>query len=50
MTLPQWARLFGKASVYTRDVNAVARGRLPERLANRVMGRVVSRAMRRVWR
>jgi hypothetical protein len=50
MTLAQLARLLGKASVYARDVNAVARGRVGERLANRVIGRAVSRALRRVWR
>jgi hypothetical protein len=48
--LSELARLLGKASVYTRDANAVARGRLLERLANRAMGRVVSRGMRRLWR
>lgn len=50
MTFSQLARLLGKASMYTRDVNAVRRGRLGERLANRIIGRAVSRAMRRVWR
>jgi hypothetical protein len=50
MTLSQLARLFGRAAVYTRDVNAVRRGRIGERLVNRVAGRLVSRAMRRVWR
>lgn len=48
--LSKLARIFGKASIYTRDVNAVQRGRLTERLANRVIGRAVSRAMRKVWR
>ena len=50
MNLSRLARVFGKASVYTRDVNAVARGRLGERLANRLLGRAVSRALRGVWR
>jgi hypothetical protein len=47
--LSELARILGKASVYSRDANAVARGRLLERLANRVMGRAVSRGMRRLW-
>lgn len=50
MSLSKLARLLGKASVYTRDVNAIAKGRASERLANRIMGRLASKAMRKVWR
>lgn len=48
--LSKLARILGKLSVYTRDVNAVSRGRVPQRVANRVIGRAASRAMRKVWR
>lgn len=50
MNLSKLARLFGKAAVYTRDVNAVKRGRVKERVANRVMGRLASKLMGRLWR
>lgn len=50
MSLSKLARWLGKASVRTRDVNAVAKGRVPQRVANRVMGRAASRAMRKLWR
>jgi hypothetical protein len=50
MTLSQLARLLGRSSVYTRDVNAAVRGRFLERFANRFVGRLVSRALRGVWR
>ena len=46
MTLSQLARLLGKASVYTRDINAVKRGRIAQRVGNRVVGRTISSAMR----
>ena len=49
MTLGQVARLLGKASVYTRDVNAVAKGRVPQRVGNRIVGRAVSKALRGRW-
>lgn len=49
MTLSQLARILGKASVYTRDVNAIRRGRAKERVANRVMGRALSNLMRGRW-
>lgn len=49
MTLSQLARVFGKAVVLTRDVNAVRRGRVVERAANRTMGRSMSTVMRGRW-
>jgi hypothetical protein len=36
--------------VIVRDVNAVKRGRYAERVANRVIGRAVSKALCCVWR
>jgi hypothetical protein len=50
MNLSQLARLFGKAAVITRDVNAVKKGRIGQRLYNRAIGRVNSRIMRRFWK
>lgn len=49
MTLSQLARALGKAAVYTRDINAVRRGRVAERVGNRLMGRTINRAMRGRW-
>lgn len=39
-----------RATVILGDVQAVKRGRILERLVNRLLGRGVSRAMRRAWR
>lgn len=50
MSLSRLARWLGRASVITRDANAVKRGRIGPRVANRVMGRAVSKGMRRLWR
>lgn len=50
MNLSKLARRLGKAAVVVRDVNAVNRGRVPERVANRIMGRAANWAMRRWWR
>lgn len=50
MNLSQLARLFGKAATITRDVNAIKRGRVEERIYNRAIGRVNSRIMRRFWK
>lgn len=49
MTLSQLARLLGKASVYTRDANAISRGRITQRVGNRIVGRAISSAMRGRW-
>lgn len=50
VNLSKLARLLGKAAVYTRDVNAVKRGRVGKRVTNRVMGRGASKIMRKLWR
>lgn len=49
MTLSQFASLLGRAAIYTRDINAVRRGRVAERLGNRVIGGTFSRLMRGRW-
>lgn len=50
MTLNQLARLFHKAEVITRDVNAVKRGRVVQRVENRIIGRAIGRVTRSWWR
>lgn len=50
MNLSGLARATGKTAVYMRDINALQRGRLPQRLANRLTGRVLSWIGRRLWR
>lgn len=50
MNLSKLARTLGKASVVVRDVNAVQRGRIGQRVVNRVAGRAASKLMRGVWR
>lgn len=49
MNLSKLARLFGQAAVVTRDVNAVKRGRIVQRIGNRVVGRAISKSTRRLW-
>jgi hypothetical protein len=44
------ARTLGKASVLARDVNAVQRGRVGQRLVNRVVGRQVNKLTKGLWR
>lgn len=43
-------RLTHKATVLLGDAQAVKRGRVGPRITNRVMGRLVSRLMRGLWR
>lgn len=50
MTLSKLGRLFNTAGKITRDVNAVKRGRVPQRVTNRVIGKAVGSLMRNVWR
>jgi hypothetical protein len=50
MTINQWRRLLHRGEVALGDVQAARRGRLGQRVANRIIGRAVARAMRRVWR
>jgi len=50
VSLSKIASAFHRAEVTTRDVQAVRRGRVPQRVVNRVTGKAVGRIMRRVWR
>lgn len=50
MNLSQLARFLHRAEVITRDVNAVKKGRVVQRVENRIIGRAVGRAMRGLWR
>lgn len=50
MTLNRLASLLFRASVRVRDVQAVRRHRVAQRLVNRAMGRTFGRATRRLWR
>ena len=43
-------RVNHKIGVFLGDVRAVQTGRIGERIANRIIGRLVSKAMRGVWR
>jgi hypothetical protein len=49
MTLNQLSRKLVKANTLIRDVNAVKRGKIAQRLVNRALARGVNRSMRRVW-
>ncbi len=48
MTLSRLARMFGKAAVIVRDVNAVKRGRVGRRVYNRAVGRTFGKLLRKV--
>lgn len=37
------------AALLAGDYQAIQRNRVPQRVANRAMGKVVGRAMRKVW-
>jgi hypothetical protein len=49
MTLSKLARLFYRASVITRDLNAVSRHRVAKRIVNRQIGRMFGRVARKVF-
>lgn len=50
MTLSRFISLLTKLTRLLRDVNAVRRGRVAQRVYNRTVGSIVARGMRRVWR
>lgn len=50
MTLGSLAQLFIRAARVLRDVNAVRRGRIWQRIANRLIGKGIGRASRPLWR
>jgi hypothetical protein len=43
-------RATAKATIILGDLNAIQRGRYKERIANRVIGRLSNRLMRKFWR
>lgn len=50
MTLQQFARLLHLTQRTVRDVDAVRKGRVGERVANRLIGKVAGNVLRGVWR
>lgn len=50
MTLSRLAAALTRGARLVRDVNAVRRGRVRQRLVNRAIGRFVGRTLRPVWR
>jgi Holliday junction resolvasome RuvABC ATP-dependent DNA helicase subunit len=49
MTLNQLARVFHKAAVISRDINAVHHHRIAKRIVNRELGRIAGRLLRKVY-
>lgn len=49
MTLARLARALNRGAVLARDANAVKRGRVPQRIGNRLVARAIGRAMRGRW-
>lgn len=45
----KWRKATQRATVLLGDAQAVKRGRVVPRVANRVIGKAVGRAMRRLW-
>lgn len=50
MTLSRFASVLTRSARLVRDVNAVRRGRVVQRVENRVLGRLAGRVLRKVWR
>ena len=50
MNFSRLARNLDKAARISRDINAVRRGRVTERLTNRITGRLIRKATRGLWR
>ena len=50
MNFRKIARVAHRTEVAARDAQAVKRGRIPQRTANRLMGKAVGRLMRGLWR
>lgn len=44
------SRYLGKAATLSRDAEAVARGRVGQRIANRLIGRAIGKMTRGLWR
>lgn len=50
MSINKARRATHRATVLLGDAQAIKTGRIVPRIANRVMGRLVARLMRKVWR
>lgn len=50
MSINRARRATHRATVLLGDAQAIKRGRYAERIFNRVIGRLVARAMRSVWK
>lgn len=50
MSIAKWRRAFYLTSRTLGDVQAVKRGRVGQRITNRIVGRAMSKAMKGVWR
>lgn len=44
------SRRLTKAAKTSRDLEAIAHGRVGQRIANRMIGRLLGKATRRLWR
>lgn len=49
MTLNRISRALHLTNRTVRDANAIRRGKVAQRVGNRVVGRLVSKAMRGAW-
>lgn len=49
MNLNTLSRILHLTNRTVRDVNAIQRGKIGQRIGNRVMGRLVSKAMKGAW-
>ena len=43
-------RFLARLVVFLRDMNAVRRGRIGQRIYNKAVGRLAARGLRKVWR
>ncbi len=50
MNFSKIARTLDKAAVIARDLNAIKRGRIGQRLVNRAMGKALGKATNGIWR
>lgn len=48
-TLNDLSRVLHLTNRTARDIHAITRGKIVQRIANRIMGRAVSRIMARAW-
>lgn len=43
-------RITAKSTIILGDLNAIQKGRFKERIANRIIGRLVNKGLRGLWR